>query len=77
MLPAATITGSWQRSGQHGQSLRTMEASRPQRLPVRSLTYEWMEPGYALQKRASTIEQFRDLRQNPFSRGAHAGGPPP
>ena len=30
------------------------------------MTYEWTELSY-LQKQASKIEQFRDLRQNPFS----------
>jgi len=30
------------------------------------MTYEWTELSY-LQKRSSTVEQFRDLRQNPFS----------
>jgi len=30
------------------------------------MTYEWTELSY-LQKQASKIEQFRDLKQNPFS----------
>ena len=30
------------------------------------MTYEWTELSY-LQKQASKVEQFRDLRQNPFS----------
>jgi multidrug efflux pump len=65
MLPAATITGSWQPSVSTGEVLRTMESLSARELP-RSMTYEWTELSY-LQKQSSTIEQFRDLRQNPFS----------
>ena len=65
MLPAATITGSWQPGVSTGDVLRTMEALSAQELP-RSMTYEWTELSY-LQKQASKFEQFRDLRQNPFS----------
>jgi multidrug efflux pump len=65
MLPAATITGSWQPSVSTGDVLRTMESLSDKELP-RSMAYEWTELSY-LQKRSSTIEQFRDLRQNPFS----------
>ncbi len=65
MYPAATITGSWQPGVSTGDVLRTMEALSAQELP-RSMTYEWTELSY-LQKQASKIEQFRDLRQNPFS----------
>jgi multidrug efflux pump len=65
MFPAATITGSWQPGVSTGDVLRTMEALSDQELP-RSMTYEWTELSY-LQKQASKIEQFRDLRQNPFS----------
>ena len=65
MLPAATITGSWQPGISTGDVLRTMERLSAQELP-RSMTYEWTELSY-LQKQASKIEQFRDLRQNPFS----------
>jgi multidrug efflux pump len=42
-----------------------MESLADKELP-RSMTYEWTELSY-LQKRSSTVEQFRDLRQNPFS----------
>ena len=42
-----------------------MEGLADQELP-RSMTYEWTELSY-LQKQASKVEQFRDLRQNPFS----------
>jgi multidrug efflux pump len=65
MLPAATITGSWQPSVSTGDVLRTMEALTEKELP-RSMTYEWTELSY-LQKQAGKLEQFRDLRQNPFS----------
>jgi multidrug efflux pump len=65
MLPAATITGSWQPGVSTGDVLRTMESLADKELP-RSMTYEWTELSY-LQKRSSTVEQFRDLRQNPFS----------
>jgi multidrug efflux pump len=65
MFPAATITGSWQPSVSTGDVLRTMESLSEKELP-RSMTYEWTELSY-LQKRASTVEQFRDLRQNPSS----------
>jgi multidrug efflux pump subunit AcrB len=65
MFPAATITGSWQPGVSTGDVLRTMERLSAQELP-RSMTYEWTELSY-LQKQASKIEQFRDLRQNPFS----------
>ena len=65
MFPAATITGSWQPGVSTGDVLRTMEGLSAKELP-RSMTYEWTELSY-LQKQASKIEQFRDLRQNPFS----------
>jgi multidrug efflux pump len=65
MFPAATITGSWQPGTSTGYVLRTMEALADQELP-RSMTSEWTELSY-LQKQASKVERFRDLRQNPFS----------
>jgi multidrug efflux pump len=65
MFPAATITGSWQPGVSTGDVLRTMEALSDKELP-RSMTSEWTELSY-LQKQASKVEQFRDLRQNPFS----------
>ncbi len=65
MFPAATITGSWQPGVSTGDVLRTMERLSNKELP-RSMTYEWTELSY-LQKQSSKIEQFRDLRQNPFS----------
>jgi multidrug efflux pump len=42
-----------------------MEGLSDKELP-RSMTSEWTELSY-LQKQASKVEQFRDLRQNPFS----------
>jgi multidrug efflux pump len=65
MFPAATITGSWQPGTSTGDVLRTMEALAEKELP-RNMTYEWTELSY-LQKQASKVDQFRDLRQNPFS----------
>ncbi|HKB39519.1 MAG TPA: efflux RND transporter permease subunit, partial [Gemmataceae bacterium] len=65
MFPAATITGSWQPGVSTGDVLRTMEALSEKELP-RSMTSEWTELSY-LQKQSSKVEQFRDLRQNPFS----------
>ena len=65
MFPAATITGSWQPGVSTGDVLRTMEGLSDRELP-RNMTSEWTELSY-LQKQASKIEQFRDLRQNPFS----------
>jgi multidrug efflux pump len=65
MFPAATLTGSWQPGVSTGEVLRAMEALADRGLP-RSMTYEWTELSY-LQKQAGKVEQFRDLRQNPFS----------
>jgi multidrug efflux pump len=65
MFPAATITGSWQPGVSTGDVLRSVEALSDKELP-RSMTYEWTELSY-LQKQSSKVEQFRDLRQNPFS----------
>ncbi|HMF11724.1 MAG TPA: efflux RND transporter permease subunit, partial [Gemmataceae bacterium] len=62
---ASTITGSWQPGVSTGDVLRTMEALADKELP-RSMTSEWTELSY-LQKQSSKIDQFRDLRQNPFS----------
>src|SRR5438309_4160753 len=42
-----------------------MEALAEEELP-RNMTAEWTELSY-LQKQASKVQQFRDLRQNPFS----------
>jgi multidrug efflux pump len=65
MFPAATLTGSWQPGVSTGEVLRTMESLSDRELP-RSMTSEWTELSY-LQKQSSKVEQFRDLRQNPFS----------
>jgi multidrug efflux pump len=65
MFPAASINGASLPGVSTGDVLRTMETLSEKELP-RSMTYEWTELSY-LQKQASKIEQFRDLRQNPFS----------
>src|SRR5947209_11040325 len=65
MFPAAPINGASLPGVSTGDVLRTMESLSDKELP-RSMTYEWTELSY-LQKQASKIEQFRDLRQNPFS----------
>jgi multidrug efflux pump len=65
MFPAATLTGSWQPGVSTGDVLRTMEGLSDKELPL-SMTSEWTELSY-LQKQSSKVEQFRDLRQNPFS----------
>src|SRR5947208_9762943 len=65
MFPAAPINGASLPGASTGDILRTMESLSEKELP-RSMTYEWTELSY-LQKQSSKIEQFRDLRQNPFS----------
>ncbi|MFL5242184.1 MAG: efflux RND transporter permease subunit [Gemmataceae bacterium] len=65
MFPAATLTGASQPGVSTGDVLKSMEALSDKELP-RSMTYEWTELSY-LQKQAGKVEQFRDLRQNPFS----------
>jgi multidrug efflux pump len=65
MFPAAPVTGASLPGVSTGDVLRTMEALADSELP-RSMTYEWTELSY-MQKQAGKVEQFRDLRQNPFS----------
>src|SRR5260370_23064067 len=65
MFPAAPINGASLPGASTGDVLRTMESLSDKELP-RSMTYEWTELSY-LQKQSSKVEQFRDLRQNPFS----------
>jgi multidrug efflux pump len=65
MFPAAPINGASLPGMSTGEAMRTMEALADRELP-RGMTYEWTELSY-LQKQASTVERFRDLRQNPFS----------
>ncbi len=65
MFPAATITGASLPGVSTGYILETMERLSAKELP-RSMAYEWTELSY-LQKQAGKTEQFRDLRQNPFS----------
>jgi multidrug efflux pump len=64
MFPAASINGLPLPGTSMGDALARMEQlSRD--LP-RNLTTEWTEVSF-LQKQASKMEQFRDLRNNPFS----------
>src|SRR5207247_3543557 len=65
MYPAATLTGASLPGVSTGDVLGTMERLSDKELP-RSMTSEWTELSY-LQKQASKVEEFRDLRQNPFS----------
>src|SRR5262249_28987130 len=65
MFPAATVTGASLPGVSTGDVLGTMEALSDKELP-RNMTYEWTELSY-LQKQSGKVEQFRDLRQNPFS----------
>src|SRR5262249_47377779 len=65
MFPAATLTGASLPGVSTGDVLREMEALAGKELP-RSMTYEWTELSF-MQKQASKVEQFRDLRQNPTS----------
>jgi multidrug efflux pump len=65
MFPAATITGASLPGVSTGQVMQIMERLAERELP-RNMTFEWTELSY-LQKQASRVERFRDLRQNPFS----------
>jgi multidrug efflux pump len=65
MFPAASINGASLAGVSTGDVLRTMENLAEKELP-RSMTYEWTELS-SLQKQASKMDQFRDLRLNPFS----------
>jgi multidrug efflux pump len=65
MFPAATITGASLPGVSTGDVLRTMESLSEKNRP-RNMAAEWTELSF-LQKQASKVEQFRDLRQNPFS----------
>jgi multidrug efflux pump len=65
MFPAASINGASLPGFSTGDVIRTMESISDKELP-RSMSYEWTELSY-LQKQSSKVEQFRDLRQNPFS----------
>jgi multidrug efflux pump len=65
MFPAAPITGASLPGASTGDVLATMERLAGRELPQK-MTYEWTELSY-LQKRASQIEQFQDLQNNPQS----------
>jgi multidrug efflux pump len=64
MYPTASINGLPLPGTSMGDALASMERLS-QDLP-RNMTTEWTEVSY-LQKQASKLEQFRDLRNNPFS----------
>jgi multidrug efflux pump len=64
MFPTASINGLPLPGTSMGDALSSME-KLSQDLP-RNLATEWTEVSY-LQKQASKIEKFRDLRNNPFS----------
>jgi multidrug efflux pump len=64
MFPAAPINGASLPGVSTGDVLASME-KLSQQLP-RNMTTEWTELSY-LQKQSTKFEQFRDLRQNPFS----------
>ncbi|HEY1376324.1 MAG TPA: efflux RND transporter permease subunit, partial [Gemmataceae bacterium] len=64
MFPAAAITGASLPGVSTGDVLAGME-KLAEGLP-RNMSAEWTELSY-LQKQAGRVEQFRDLRQNPFS----------
>jgi multidrug efflux pump len=65
MFPAAPITGASLPDVSTGDVLATMERLADQELS-KNMTTEWTELSY-LQKLASKVEEFRDLRQNPLS----------
>ncbi len=64
MFPTASVNGLPLPGTSMGDALATME-KLSQSLP-RNMATEWTEVSY-LQKQASKVEQFRDLRNNPFS----------
>src|SRR5208283_4504118 len=64
MFPTASINGLPLPGTSTGDALASME--RLSRDLPRSMATEWTEVSF-LQKQASKIEQFRDLRNNPFS----------
>ena len=64
MFPSASINGLPLPGTSMGDALASME-NLSRDLP-RNMTTEWTEVSY-LQKQASKMEQFRDLRNNPFS----------
>jgi multidrug efflux pump len=64
MFPTASINGLPLPGTSMGDALAAME-KLSRELP-RNMTTEWTEVSF-LQKQASKLEQFRDLRNNPFS----------
>ena len=64
MFPTASINGLPRPGTSTGDALASME--RLSRGRPRNMTTEWTEVSF-LQKQASRVEQFRDLRNNPMS----------
>lgn len=64
MFPTASINGLPRAGTSTGDALATME--RLSRELPRNMATEWTEVSF-LQKQASKVEQFRDLRNNPMS----------
>jgi multidrug efflux pump len=64
MFPTASINGLPRPGTSTGDALATME--RLSRELPRNMATEWTEVSF-LQKQASKVEQFRDLRNNPMS----------
>jgi multidrug efflux pump len=64
MFPAASVNGLPLPGTSTGDALATME--RLSRELPRNMATEWTEVSF-LQKQASKVEQFRDLRNNPMS----------
>jgi multidrug efflux pump len=64
MFPAAPVSGASQ-PGVSSGDVQAMMEQQARGLP-RNMSYEWTDLTY-LQKQSSTVEQFRDLQQNPFS----------
>src|SRR5262249_53890229 len=64
MFPTASINGLPRPGTSTGDALASME--RLSKDLTRNMTTEWTEVSF-LQKQASKLEQFRDLRNNPMS----------
>src|SRR5262249_48185870 len=65
MFRAAPINGVAATGVSSGEVLRELGALARQELP-RSMAFEWTELSY-LQEQSTRVDQWRDLRQNPFS----------
>jgi hydrophobe/amphiphile efflux-1 (HAE1) family protein len=65
MFAAAPITGASRPGVSTGDLMAELEALSDKELP-RNMQYEWTELSY-LQKQSQKVEEFKDLRNNPFS----------